>query len=141
MAKVQLEKSYLETIYSVLINGIRVDVNIGEAVPTVINDLLDNNKSAVILTAFNPRSQTFSLHENKSRNNILRAFLVKNNDLIFDAVGQGSDSSWPAEESFFIIGISKEEAEKLAVEYGQYAYVWLDKNKPASLIFSSVWSE
>ena len=141
MEKTQLEKSYFETIYSILINGNRVDVNIGEAVPTVINDLLDNNKSAVILTAFNPRSQTFSLQENKSRNNILRAYLVKNNYLIFDAVGQGIDLLWSAEESFFIVGISKEETEKLAVEYGQYAYVWLEKDKPASLIFSSVWSK
>ena len=89
MSKAQLEKSYLETIYSVLMNGNKVDIHIGETVATVINDLLEHNKPAVILTAFNPRSQAFSLHENKSRNNTLHAYLVKMNYLIFDAIGQG----------------------------------------------------
>ena len=117
-----------------------------ETVPAVINELLKQAKTAVILTAWNPRSQPFSLQENKSRNNYLRASLMKNNYSIFDAIGQGKDSSasfldmdWPAEESFFILGITKEEVEELAVDYGQNAYVWLEYDKPAVLEFSSIW--
>ena len=71
---------------------------------------------------------------------------MKNNYSIFDAIGQGKDSSasfldmdWPEEESFFILGITKEEVEELAVDYGQNAYVWLEYDKPAVLEFSSIW--
>ncbi len=138
--KSELEKLYLDTTYSVFINKQQYDINIGDPVPLGINKLLDKEKSAVILTAWNPRSQLLSAQENKTRNNELKSAI--NQYTVFRALGQGSDlsdTSWSAEESYLILGIHKEDANKLAVEHGQYAYVWLESEMPASLIFTQLW--
>jgi hypothetical protein len=132
-----LKQRYLATRYVVVFENDKYDIRINEAIPSAINQLL-KSQSAAILTAWNPRSQSFPLHENKTRNNYLRALL--NNYSVLDALGQGDDAMWPAEESFCILGITKEEAEKLAVDFGQYAYVWLEQDKAASLEFSDVWN-
>jgi len=139
--KSELEKLYLDTTYSVFINKQQYDIKIGEPVPLDINKLLDKEKSAVILTAWNPRSQALSLDENKNKNNELYSCLKFNNYTVFNALGRGDDLSWPAEESFFILGIQKQEVEQLAIDYGQYAYVWLIEDKAASLVFSNIWYE
>ncbi len=142
MPKDELEKHYLETTYSVFIDQDKYDIQVGEPVPAVINKLLENEKesSAVIVTAWNPRSELLSLQENQARNTKLKSKFKMHT--IFDALGQGDDLSeqlWQAEESFFIIGLNKTDADKIAVEYGQYAYVWLENTKPVSLIFTRLW--
>ena len=137
----ELEKAYLETTYSLYVDKDKYDIKIGNLVPPIVNQLLDNekDKSAVILTAWNPRSKVLSSEDNKVRNNKLHAYLKNNKYTVYKALGQGNDASWPAEESFFIIGITKEAAEKIAVEYEQYAYIWCESEKPASLIFTHLW--
>ena len=137
MAKQQLEQHYLDTTYSVFIDEKQYDVKIGKPLPPAIQKLVNKETSAVILTAWNPRSKALSLQKNKSKNNKLSSQLK--NYTVFNAVGQGEDLSWLAEESFFVLGIEKSEAETLAVKYEQYAYVWLENKKPASLVFTSIW--
>lgn len=137
----ELEQYYLNTTYSVYIDETKFDIKIGQSVPDVIKKTLDEEKekTAVILTAWNPRSQLFPLLENQNRNNELKANLLNNHYTVFNAIGQGADSSWPAEESFFIVGITKENAEQYATNFGQYAYVLLEIDKKVSLEFSTIW--
>ncbi len=135
--KSELEKAYLDTTYLVFVDGEKYDIKIEKPLPPVIQKLVNKERTAVILTAWNPRSQALSLPDNKSRNNELN--LKIKNYTVFNAVGQGEELSWPAEESFFILGIEKNQADILAVEYEQYAYVWLESEKPASLIFTHIW--
>ena len=137
MSKEKLKQHYLTTTYVVFFDNNKYDIRINEPIPSAINQLL-KSQPAAILTAWNPRSQPFPLHENKTRNNYLCALL--NNDLVLDALGQGDDAMWPAEESFCILGMTKDEVEKLAVDFGQYAYIWLEHDKAASLEFSDVWN-
>ena len=139
--KNELEKAYLDTTYSVFIDNNKYDIKIGDPIPSIVTQLFDNEKekSAVILTAWNPRSKTLSLEENKTRNNKLHSYLKNNNYTVYKALGQGNDASWPAEESFFIVELNKDDAEKIAVEHGQYAYVWCESEKTASLIFTHLW--
>ncbi len=134
--KEKLEQSYLDTIYSVFINNEKYDLHIGQTIPAEIEQILEN-KSAVILTAWNPRSQPFSLSENKLRNKELK--LKLENYTVFYALGQGKDLSWPAEESYFIPGITQSEVEILAVEFEQYAYVWIELDNKPLLKFSKIW--
>ena len=135
--KKELEQHYLDTIYSVFIDNDQYDINIEQPLPKFIEQLVHKEKTAAILTAWNPRSQLLALLENYSRNNQLISKL--NDYTTFKAVGQGGDSSWPAEESFFILGINKTELDKLAIEFEQYAYVWIERDNQASLIFSELW--
>ena len=138
--KEKLEQSYLDTIYSVFINNEKYDLHIGQTIPAEIEQILEN-KSAVILTAWNPRSQVFLIEDNMLRNLDLLRSLSNMDYLIYEALGQGVDPSWPAEMSFLIIGITQKEAENMAIEHEQYAYVWLEKGKSISLEFSDIWEQ
>lgn len=135
--KQELEQHYRETTYSIFTENKQHDISIDKPLPTEIQQLVNKETTAVILTAWNPRSQAFPLAENKSRNIELNTNLQ--NYTVLNALGQGNDLDWSAEESFFILGINKSEAEKLAVEYEQYAYVWLESKKAACLVFSGIW--
>lgn len=137
MSKADLEKCYLETTYSVFIDDEKYNIEIGKSHPSVLQKLVSKKKSAAILTAWNPKSQILSLSENKSRNIELKSCLK--NYTVFNALGQGMDLTWQPEESFFIQGITKIEVDKLAIEFEQFAYVWCERNKLASLIFTDIW--
>lgn len=139
MDKTELEKIYLETTYSVFIGAKEVYCKISETAPSAVNNLLSKEESAAILTAWNPRSHSLPQQENEQRNNQLLLSLQRNNHTVLKARGQGNDKSWLAEESFFIVGLSKEEAEHLAVDYEQNAFVWFEVNKTVSLEFSRIW--
>ena len=139
MSKSDLEKHYLDTNYIVYLDGHECNINIGHVIPTFIQKLLetDSKKSAVVITACNPKSQLLTFLENKSRNDKLRSKL--NNYTVYKAIGQGSDPSWPAEESYFVIGITQNKAEQLAVEFEQYAFVMCESGKAVSLEFTELW--
>ena len=139
MLKKELEKHYLATTYSVFIEKKQYDINIEQPLPKFIEKLVHKQKAAAILTAWNPRSQSLTLSENKSRNNQLIDKL--SGYTLYKSMGQGEDTSWPAEESFCIIGINKAEVDKLAIEFEQYAYVWCDDSNTASLIFTELWND
>lgn len=139
MSKDTLERYYLETTYSVVINEEQYNINVGKPMPPVLHALVSKEKTAAILTAWNPRSEVLSLSENNSRNKNLDSMLKDYN--VFNSIGQGVDSSWLAEESFFIVGIQKSDVEKLAVEFEQYAYVWCDNSNTVSLIFTKLWND
>ena len=138
-----LEQHYLDTLYFVFLAGKQYGMKIGEDNLPVINQLFDNENvtSAAILTAWNPRSQAIDFQQNKIRNNDLYHFLNEKKYLFFEALGKGKDPTWPAEEGYIILGLNNEETERLAVHYEQNAYVWLEKNKPVSLEYTSIWYE
>ena len=103
--KQELEQHYRETTYSVFIENKKYDIQVKRPLPIEIQQLINKETTAVILTAWNPRSQALPLAENKSRNIELNAKLQ--NYTVFTAIGQGDDLKWTAEESFFGLGISE----------------------------------
>ena len=135
--KEELEQSYRNTTYSVFIEDKQYDIKIGNPIPQVVNDLVNKEKFAMVITAWNPRSHLLPLSENNIRNKELKSKLE--HYTVFKSMGQGDGSTWPAEESFFILGMSIEAAKVLASEYEQYAFVLCEHDKSASLIFTDVW--
>lgn len=141
MHKNELQQIYLDTLYSIFFEEQEYIINIDKHPPKEINALLEKtkNKSGIILTAWNPRGAKTSIVNNKKNNIELSNELKNNNFIYYNALGKSNDVSWVSEESFFILDVNKEQAELLAVKYQQNAYLWLEKNKPAALIFSAVW--
>ena len=135
--KQELQQHYLNTTYSVFIEDKQHDIKIGKTLPPAIQELLNKESSAAILTAWNPRSQVLPVSENKTRNTKLNLKLKKYT--VYEAVGKGNDPSWSAEESFFILGIKKKDVDRLAVDFEQNAYVWLESDQQASIIFTELW--
>ena len=86
------------------------------------------------ITASNPASELLSDDENRSRNRELEA-LLKSQDLVFyRGEGVGSDSTWPAEASFLILGISREAAVHVGRQFGQNAIVCGSPGHAAELV-------
>jgi hypothetical protein len=138
-----LEQHYLDTIYFIFIEGKQYGIKIGEENLPVINHLFEkeNKTTAAILTAWNPRSQAIDFQQNKLRNSDLYNLLEEKKYCFYEALGKGKDPRWPAEEGYIILGLSKEEADKIAANYEQNAYVWLQQDKPVSLEYTSIWYE
>lgn len=84
------------------------------------------------LTAWNPLSKPLTVQENQERNNALLSDL----DGYKILTGRGKDPKgiWPAEESFFVGGISPNEACLLGRKYGQRAIVVGSIKSKAKLI-------
>ena len=141
MNKDDLETAYRETRYSIFIEGEPVTVCIGDPAPAEMDHLLQQakNQTGIIITAWNPRSNALSREDNRKRNQDLRSYLTTQGYEVYDALGEGNDPAWPAEESLFVLDIEKDGADKLAIDYGQNAYVRLAKKQPATLVFSTHW--
>ena len=97
--------------------------------------LLDHNCDTwSYITASNPASELLSDEQNAGRNRELEA-LLKSQDLVFyRGEGIGSDPEWPAEASFLILGISREEAMHVGRQFGQNAIVCGKRGHPAELV-------
>ena len=82
-----------------------------------------NASSAAFMSAFNPYSQATSRDENEAANARLRTQLLERGFEVLEATGSdGSAGGW-AEPSFLILGISRDEAERLGRDYRQNAIV------------------
>jgi hypothetical protein len=87
--------------------------------------------SAAFLTAWNPDSQRLSDAENDDLQSALltEIELLRLNYL----VGYGEQADW-REYSYLILGISQEEASRLAQQFGQLAYLWIEQTGTPELI-------
>lgn len=140
MLKYELKQNYLDTKYIININDQKHNIFINQVPPIEIQHHIhsSNEQTGAIITAWNPLSKLLSEEENSKRNKKLHDSIF--NYTFLDALGQGANTSWPAEKSFLILGINKKSAEKLAVKYEQNAYVWLESNQLASLVFTRLWN-
>lgn len=137
-----LRQSYLETRYSIFLseNQKPIDIYIGKPLPEDINEQLRNiNYGAVILTAWNPMSESQALDINKKRNHKLKEKLLSLGCVVFSASGEAIDMNWLAEESFFVLLTEECCIQDLAVEFGQYAYILLELDKAVELVFTPLW--
>ena len=139
MLKQELKQHYIDTAYIININDKKYNIYINQVPPIEIQHHIHSSKekTGAIITAWNPLSKLLSEEENNKRNKKLHDSILDYTFLY--ALGQGANSSWPAEKSFLILGIDKESAEKLAVKYEQNAYIWLENNQLASLVFTRLW--
>ncbi len=116
----ELVSAYFNTKYSVPI--LELDIRIGVENIRLQEILIQYQVDDwVFITAWNPLSKPLPKEENKKRNIELREDLNVASWTCFDALGQGD--GWPAEESFFVLGISLEDALRLGKKYEQNAIV------------------
>jgi hypothetical protein len=91
-------------------------------------------KTGTFITAHNPRSQRLSDSENRKRHRSLIADIEKQGFPYFTGRGVGTDGDWPAEESLFVVGTSREQATALGAKYEQLAIVWVEMGKAAEIV-------
>lgn len=89
--------------------------------------------SYAYMTASNPTGDILYPFENDLRNKKLKSDLADYE--ILDGEWNGDEYKCPPFASFFIPGISEEQAMKLALKYRQMTFVYGEKGKPAKLVF------
>lgn len=90
-------------------------------------------RSGMFITAHNPHSQRLSDDENRDRHLSLIADIEERGFPYFTGRGIGTDD-WPAEESLFVLGMSRDLASMLARKHGQLAIVWVDVGRVAEIV-------
>lgn len=125
--------AYMNAEYRV--EGFSKSIYIGQNTTDADNVLSKNNRTEwAYITAYNPMSCSLEEEENIRRNSELRKLV--NDYIVIEGEGQDKQKEWPAEKSFFIAGISLDNAKSLAVTFGQRAIVYGQLEQPARLIIT-----
>jgi len=93
--------------------------------------------NAAYLTAWNPFSQPNTDVMNASAQEKLAADLSAISLAVIRGEGVGQIGDWPPEQSLFALGINRDKALGLAKQYGQNAFVWIERGQPAELVLCS----
>ena len=126
-----LIQAYLNAHYHV--DGFEHPIRIGRHSNELLRVLEDQDADTwAYITAFNPGSVRLPDTENSERHEELRARLSDFH--VMEGEGRDPNGAWPAERSFLVIGITLEDAEALAQEFGQRAIVFGEKGRVAWLV-------
>ncbi len=132
----RLANAYLRTTYRVFA-ATALDIRVGRRHPEL--DLILGEFPAetwAFLTAFNPRSQLLPEAENLRRLRLLEnALRAAGDTYIYNGVGIGDAAGWEAERSFFVAGISRTAAARLAKQFEQNAIVFGEIGGLAELLW------
>lgn len=88
------------------------------------------------ITAWNPASQPQEEASNRARNRALASELKNDDRLFYPGRGRDPEGKWPAEESFLVLGLDRENARATGERHGQNAVVWGKAGAVAELLDS-----
>ncbi len=123
-----LGQAYLKAIYRVFVEDVIIKMTINKQsceLKTLMESL--DVETGAIITGFNPYGEAVSADASSMQNQQLLKDVQENNWKYFLADGVDPEHKWPAEESFFIVGIDLDEARQLALKYEQLAFVMISK--------------
>lgn len=109
-------------------------LRVGEPLPPEIDEILDVRGlvECAFLTAWNPRSQTLALDENRRRQ---RALVEKIAPMTWLRGVASDDAGTWEEESILVLGLQKRDAVDLAREFDQNAILHADKGRAVELVW------
>lgn len=94
--------------------------------------------TAVLLTAYNPRSRRLSAAENAAAHRALLGVVARMEKPTLPSRGRDPEGTWPAEPGLLILGLTREEGHTLARRFDQYAFVWIERGRSPVLSFATV---
>lgn len=92
---------------------------------------------AAFITPENPFSKQLSVEDNAKSHESFKDELNKGQIAFLEGYGVDDAEQWPREKSFLIVIKTKAVADKLAISYGQNAYLLCQKGKPVELVICS----
>jgi hypothetical protein len=135
----KLVAAYAATDYALLGEGEGVVLNIGRAAPE-FDAILDRHGAgtAVIVTAYNPRSAVLSDAENQARHRALTD-LLRERGLVFQlGEGRDPDGHWKAELECVVYGLSLEAGLAIARAFEQNAIVFIRRGSAPELHYPTL---
>ncbi len=92
------------------------------------------HSSGVFITAYSPFSQPHSREANEAAHARLGAELKALGRPVIEGAGSDPTGDWPAEKSYFVLGVDPDAAKALGVRYQQNAIVWVGADAIPTLI-------
>jgi hypothetical protein len=122
-----LVRAYREAIYTVNEGDDAIALKVGEVSPALAKLMhIHKAQTAVIITAYNPYSEIQPSVENERMQAALLAEIQPKSITCFDAIGSDPEGEWDPEPSTLALGISVVDAERLADQSGQNAFIWIN---------------
>ena len=124
----ELIRAYREAHYIVLDEGTEIRLQVGTVNLELTRFMSNKNVStASVLTAYNPYSEVKTKQENELAQMQLRHKLQEKGIAMLEAVGRDAKEQWEPEPSVLALDLTLNEAEILADEFGQNAFIWIPK--------------
>lgn len=131
----ELLAAYRATKFCARVGGDEIVLLIGQKNPELEKLMLFHGVEAgCFVTAWNPNGQALDDEANSEANERLRKELDECGWTYFEGEGRGSDSAWPAEASFLVLGPSFYEAAALCLGFDQIAVVDFDSKAVPHLL-------
>ena len=127
-------QAYLDTNYHVH-GATPLTLNIGVA-NAGLADLHKTHsvESSAYVTACNPFSQALDNSANGARQAVLARELQQHGLTYFQGIGKHPTNGWPGEQSFLVLGLSREDARMLGARLEQNAIVWCGHDAKPELV-------
>lgn len=120
----ELETAYLETRYHAFASP-PFSMQVGKRCPALARWQTGLGVvCSAFITACNPGSQLLPEPANARRQARLGQWLEREGWSFVTGLGEHPDNDWPAEASFLVAGMGREEALALAARFDQNAIVW-----------------
>ena len=127
-------QAYLETNYHVH-GATPLTLNIGAAnAGLAALHKTHSVESSAYVTACNPFSQALNDSANNARQAVLVRELQQHGLIYIKGIGRHPTNGWPGEQSFLVLGLSREEARILGARHEQNAVVWCDQDAKPKLV-------
>ena len=91
-------------------------------------------KSSAYVSACNPFSQALDDSANNARQAVLARELQQHGLTYIKGIGQHPMNGWTGEQSFLVLGLSREDAKMLGARHEQNAVVWCDQDAKTELV-------
>ena len=125
------EQSYRDAVYSIHHSGIYIKVGqLNHELDHILEEY--NATTWAFVTAWNPGGKSLSLEENLKRQ--IKLLLDIKDHILMEGSAKAQDGSWE-EDSYLVIGISRDESRNICNQYGQLAFLYGEIGQPAELIF------
>lgn len=92
--------------------------------------------TAMYITAYNPYGQKTERNTNVRNQKRLQGEFLRRSLTCMEGVGGDPSGHWVAEPSFLVLGVTRDFALEMAVEYRQNAVVWADSDAVPELILT-----
>ncbi len=125
--KLALIAAYEDTEYQIFVPGLVITLRINCHSAALANLQSQYGvSSSAFLTAYNPWSKQVPEPDNLSAQAALKNVINKGGWAWIEGAGQDPSGEWPAEPSYLVMGISRDEACSLARQFNQNAFVFAD---------------
>ncbi len=128
-------RAYLATNYRLGHTNQDIVLNIGKRSDRLAALFAERGVSCgAFLTAFNPRGTIQSDAANEISHAELADLLREHGNTAIEGAGSEEGTEWPAEKSFFALGLQLDEAKEIGRHFEQDAIVWVGADAVPQLI-------